>query len=64
MQYTQCFMMLFLLFGVPSMSLAQTLSPTPLWVFSSGIVVLLSLSIYVGLKIWQNLKNDLDKPAP
>lgn len=63
MQCMQITLMLMLLSGLPSVASAQTLSQAPFWILSSGVVLLLTLSAYVIVKIRQNLKQDFKKPA-
>lgn len=61
MQYTQLWLVLLMLLGVPSVALAEDFSPMPVLILSSGLVLLLALSIYVVLKIRHNLKNNIDR---
>ena len=63
MQYKPMLLVLFMLYGMPNIVLAQSLSAAPIFIFSSGLIVLLALAIYVGIKIRQNLKKCLDEPA-
>ena len=63
MQYIQTSLMLMLLCGLPNIAFAETFTQAPFWILGSGVVLLLALSAYVTVKIIQNLKQDLKKPA-
>ncbi|WP_171263540.1 hypothetical protein [Acinetobacter sp. ANC 5054] len=62
MQSKQMLAVLFVLMLGNSQAYAQGVSSTVL-VFSSGMMVLAGLTVYVILKIRSSLRNHLDRPA-
>lgn len=63
MQYKQNLLVLLMLLGSPQLALADEVGSTPVLVLSFGVVLLLLLALYIVVKIRQNLRNYLDKPA-
>lgn len=63
MQYRPTLLVLTLLLVCPSIANAQAFSQAPFLILSSGVILLLTLSAYVIVKIRQHLKQDLKKPA-
>lgn len=45
--------------SLPNIAMAQSSIGSPFWILGFGVVLLLVLSIYVGIKIYQSLKHDV-----
>ena len=63
MQCTKFWLPLFMLFALPQMAMAQPVSQAPVWIFGLGLILLFGLSAYVVVKIREDLKHQIQKPA-